>query len=527
MKKVKVRFAPSPTGALHMGGVRTALYNYLFAKKHGGEFILRIEDTDQTRFVPGAERYIIDSLNWCGIIPTGGVGFGSNDSEFRQSDRNKAGLYKKYVDELIADGKAYYAFDAKEDLDAIRENIKLLNSKGTKTREFAYGVFTRSTLRNSLHMTAEMTQKLLDDKVPYVVRLKMPHDENIIFNDIVRGKMSVKSHTIDDKVIWKSDGMPTYHLANVVDDHLMGISHVIRGEEWLPSAPLHVMLYKYLGWEDSMPEFAHLPLIMGPRGKLSKRDGKDLGFPVFPLRWDGDNGYKENGYLPEAFNNMLAFLGWNPGGSEEIFNMDELIEKFSLEKIGKSGAKFDLKKAEWFNQQHMKKVDNSFLANMWYNDYIKVQRPEEFTAWLNTNLRTVVIGNHDTVEATSNTVRMQEYIDAVCGLLKQKVGNVKDFWESGKYFFKAPIADSTLGESTFLTEMIAHLKNDVITHDSARNAFNEAVKSSGEDARNAGMLLRKAVTGMNVGPPIFDVMSLLGLDETKKRLASHIVVITE
>ncbi len=363
-RKVRVRFAPSPTGPLHMGGVRTALYNYLFAKQNNGDFILRIEDTDQNRFVPGAEEYIIEALKWSGIVPNEGVGFGDGPyAPYRQSERKS--VYGKYIEQLISTGKAYYAFDTEEELIGYRLKREALGSA------FAYDSTTRYTLKNSLTLSVQDTTKLIKDKSPYVVRLKVPEDENIILNDIIRGQVIVHSSQLDDKVLFKSDGMPTYHLANVVDDYLMDISHVIRGEEWLPSAPLHVLLYRSFGWENKMPQFAHLPLILKPdgKGKLSKRDGDRLGFPVFPINWKDpvtgeiSSGYKEKGYYSSAFINMLALLGWHPSDDRELFSMEELVKAFSLEKISKSGAKFDPNKTKWFNEQYLRLQPNIEIAN--------------------------------------------------------------------------------------------------------------------------------------------------------------------
>lgn len=527
-RKVRVRFAPSPTGALHMGGVRTALYNYLFAKKHGGDFILRIEDTDKDRFVPGAEEYIVEALKWCGIEPNEGVGFMGthketdqggvdhdipNDLMYRQSYRNSMAVYDPFIKKLLEEGNAYYAFDTKESLDYLRNDIAEKRKAGLKVREFSYGVFTRDNLVNSLRLSEEDVKAKIDSGVPYVVRLKMPKDVEIKFVDLIRGNVSVKSHTIDDKVIFKSDGLPTYHLANVVDDHLMDISHVIRGEEWLPSAPLHIMLYKMLGWEDTMPEFIHLPLIMGPNGKLSKRDGDALGFPVFPLKWtdpktkETSSGYRENGFMPEAFNNMIAFLGWNPGGTEEILSMDEMIDKFSFSKVGKSGAKFDLKKANWFNHQHMKKATNEALAKMWIES------------------GNLVNGAMNECKISSPNIDSFEYLAKVCGLLKEKVSNIHEFWNSGKYFFVTPDPSVGIENTPFLAEVITNVsKDEVFNHDSLRAAFDVSVKESGIDAREAGMILRLAVTGMKVGPPLFDVMELIGKTESLNRIASNVVV---
>ena len=364
MRKVRVRFAPSPTGPLHIGGVRTALYNYLFARQNGGDMILRIEDTDQTRFVPGAEDYIIEALDWLGIKFDEGVHIGGNYGPYRQSDRKP--LYRQYADQLLRDGWAYYAFDRPEALDAKRKEYE------AQKKTFQYDCTTRLSMENSLSLPADEVQRRIDNGEPYVVRFKFPEDMDITVHDLIRGDVTMNSRLLDDKVLFKSDGMPTYHLANIVDDHLMEVSHVIRGEEWLPSAPLHVMLYRAFGWEDTMPQFAHLPLLLKPdgNGKLSKRDGDRLGFPVFPLDWHNpetgeiSSGYRERGYLPEAVVNMLALLGWNPGNDQELMTMDELIKLFSIEHISKSGAKFNVEKAKWFNHEYLQKCSDERIAEM-------------------------------------------------------------------------------------------------------------------------------------------------------------------
>ena len=362
-RRVRVRFAPSPTGPLHIGGVRTALYNYLFAKKHGGDFLLRIEDTDQSRFVAGAENYIVDALSWCGIHIDEGVSAGGSKGPYKQSERKA--IYRQYADQLIESKLAYYAFDTPEELTEMRERMK---SAGIASPQ--YNAITRSGMKNALTLPAEEVRARIDRGDKYVIRIKMPRNEDVKFEDIIRGWVSVNTNNLDDKVLFKSDGMPTYHLANVVDDHLMGITHVIRGEEWLPSAPLPVLLYRSLGWESVMPKFAHLPLILKPdgNGKLSKRDGDRLGFPVFPTNWTNpetgevSSGYRERGYYPEAFNNMLAFLGWNPGTTQELFTMKELISSFSLGRVGRAGAKFDFDKTKWFNQQYLRTRSGDDLA---------------------------------------------------------------------------------------------------------------------------------------------------------------------
>jgi len=379
-RRVRVRFAPSPTGPLHMGGVRTALFNYLFAKKHGGDFLLRIEDTDQTRYVPGAEEYIIEALKWCNIPFDEGVGIGGNCGPYRQSERKP--IYKKYADELIANGWAYYAFDTPEELDAMRKKLE-----EEKSSTLQYDAITRKMMRNSITISKEETEKLLNEGVQYVIRFKMPDNEELKMTDLIRGEVIVNTRTLDDKVLFKSDGMPTYHLANVVDDYLMDISHVIRGEEWLPSMPLHVMLYRAFGWTDKMPQFSHLPLLLKPdgKGKLSKRDGDRLGFPVFPLQWtspEGEisSGYRESGYFADAFVNLLALLGWNSGTEQEIFTKEELVELFSLERVGKSGSKFDPEKAKWFNHQYLRTKSNEELAKLYLPilETKNIQVSEEF-----------------------------------------------------------------------------------------------------------------------------------------------------
>ena len=363
MSDVRVRFAPSPTGPIHIGGVRTALYNYLFAKKHQGKIILRIEDTDQSRFVKGAENYIIESLNWCGIKFDESIIDQGEYGPYRQSDRKE--IYRQYAEKLIEDGNAYYAFDTSEELDQMRNKMK---KAGVPSPQ--YNSITRSNMKNSISLSDDEVKNRLSSDEKYVIRIKMPRNEEVKIHDVIRGWVVVNTNNMDDKVIFKSDGMPTYHLANVVDDYLMKISHVIRGEEWLPSAPLHVLLYRFLGWDKEMPKFAHLPLILKPdgNGKLSKRDGDRLGFPVFPIKWinpengDVSLGYREQGYITEAFINMLSLLGWNPGTTQEIFSMDELIHSFSLDRVGKAGAKFDFDKTKWFNQQYLRAKSKEDLA---------------------------------------------------------------------------------------------------------------------------------------------------------------------
>ena len=410
MSEVRVRFAPSPTGPLHIGGVRTALYNFLFAKKQGGKLILRIEDTDQTRLVEGAEEYLITSLKWCGIEFDESTIHGGEYGPYKQSQRKE--IYLPYAEKLVRDGFAYYAFDTAEELTSMRERMK---AAGVPSPQ--YNGVTRSTMKNSLSLSETEVNKRIKAGVPYVIRIKMPRNEEVKLHDIIRGWVVVNTNNMDDKVIFKSDGMPTYHLANVVDDYTMKISHVIRGEEWLPSAPLHVLLYRYLGWEQEMPIFAHLPLILKPdgNGKLSKRDGDRLGFPVFPTNWINQNtgdislGYREGGYFPEAFINMLAFLGWNPGTSKELFSLEELCQEFSLDRVGKSGAKFDFDKTKWFNQQ-----------------YLRLRSKEQLTQELQIILKENDIQFND------------DYVAIVCEQFKERATFIRDIWEEGKYYFIPP-----------------------------------------------------------------------------------------
>ena len=409
--EVRVRFAPSPTGALHLGGVRTALFNYLFARKNGGKFILRIEDTDQTRFVPGAEEYIIKSLEWIGLDIDESDKQGGEYGPYRQSDRKH--LYREYAEQLVNQGFAYYAFDTPEELDAMRKDLEQ-----KKASVQSYGPATRNNMKNQLTLGQQKTEELLAQGVPYVIRFKMPEDEKLVLHDIIRGEVKADTAILDDKVLFKSDGMPTYHLANIVDDHLMKISHVIRGEEWLPSLPLHYLLYRSFGWTDTMPQFAHLPLILKPdgKGKLSKRDGDRLGFPVFPLNWtdpktgEVSKGYKETGYFPEAFINMMALLGWNPGNTtQEIFSKKELCQLFSLEHVTKSGSKFDPEKNKWFNKQYLEKKPNSELAQYLIED-----------------------ANKDGINIS------QADAEKICGLIKERASFTTELWPSAQYFFIAP-----------------------------------------------------------------------------------------
>ena len=495
---MRVRFAPSPTGALHIGGVRTALFNYLLAKKHGGTFILRIEDTDQNRFVPGAEQYIIDTLKWCGIVPTEGIGFGDgNFAPYRQSERKH--IYKKYADELINKGHAYYAFDTPEELEAMRERLKNDNHQ-------AYDAKSRNTMRNSVTLNAEATEKLISEGTPYVVRLKVPTDEVIEVDDIIRGKISFNTQELDDKVLMKADGMPTYHLANVVDDFEMQITHVIRGEEWLPSAGHHVLLYRVLGWLDVMPQFAHLPLILKPdgKGKLSKRDGAKFGFPVFPIGWQGDTpensfeGFKEKGFYPEAVINFLALLGWSSGTEQEIFSLDELVDLFSLEKIHKAGARFDYDKAKWFNQQYIMRTPNNVLA-------------EQLQAACTEKGYTV----------------SKEYLTGFAGLMKERVVFFNDFLEKGVYFFEeVKTYDKPNLEKRWKGDTRAKF-SDVIRFIETLNfqdapdmehAVKDFITANGLKLGEVFPTLRIALAGTMQGPGIFDMAMLFGKTKTIERL---------
>lgn len=502
-RRVRVRFAPSPTGPLHIGGVRTALYNYLFAKKHGGDFLIRIEDTDQTRYVPGAEDYIIESLKWLGITADEGVGFGPDASggphaPYRQSERKP--MYRQYAMQLIDAGYAYYAFDTAEELDAMRERLKASNV------DSKYDAITRMAMKNSLTLPEDEVKRRLDAGDAYVVRIKLPKKEDVKFHDEIRGWVNINTAQMDDKVLFKSDGMPTYHLANVVDDYLMKISHVIRGEEWLPSAPLHVLLYRYLGWEDVMPKFAHLPLLLKPEGngKLSKRDGDRLGFPVFPLEWKDpftneiSSGYRESGYLPEAVVNLLAFLGWNPGSTQEIFSKEELVQAFSLERVSKSGAKFDVNKAKWFNQQYVRHTADAVLAEALKKDVV-----------------------------AHGLSFSDEYITKVCGLIKEKISFIKELWETGSYFFVEPAAyDETVVAKRWndksplvLQDMIQLVRGNMEFAAATFEAnYNEALTKNGVSNKEFMQLLRVCLSGVAGGPPIFEMAELFGKEVTLQRL---------
>lgn len=498
-RRVRVRFAPSPTGPLHIGGVRTALYNYLFAKKHGGDFYIRVEDTDQTRFVPGAEEYIIESLKWLGISADEGIGFGDGPhAPYRQSERKP--MYKQYAMQLIEAGHAYYAFDTPEDLEAMRERLKASNV------DAKYDAITRSAMKNSLTLSEDEVNSRIENGEAYVIRFKLPRKEEVKFHDEIRGWVNVNTSQMDDKVLYKSDGMPTYHLANVVDDYLMQTSHVIRGEEWLPSAPLHVLLYRALGWEEVMPKFAHLPLLLKPEGngKLSKRDGDRLGFPVFPLQWTDpktgeiSSGYRESGYMPEAVVNLLALLGWNPGNNLELMSLTEMVDLFSLDRVSKHGAKFDQNKAKWFNQQYVRHTDNAVLA---------AELKKE-----------VVAHNLDFSDA---------YITRTCELIKEKISFVKELWSFGEYFFIAPtVYDAGVVEKRWneksplvLQDTIQALRPlEEYSAVTIEAAYNEALTKNGVANKDFMQLLRVCLSGVAGGPPIFEMAELFGKKETIARL---------
>jgi len=506
IQKVRVRFAPSPTGALHIGGVRTALFNFLFARKHGGDFLLRIEDTDQTRFVRNAENYIVESLAWCGLTIDEGIGAKTEGAfgPYRQSERKE--MYKEYAYRLIDSGNAYFAFDTAEELAALR-------TQGEEAKQpFVYNYQSRKSLVNSLTLSAEEVEKRLAANEAFVIRFKMPENFDVELHDLIRGEVHYNTNELDDKVLYKSDGMPTYHLANVVDDYLMKITHVIRGEEWLSSMPLHVLLYKAFGWNAEMPEFAHLPLILKPQGqgKLSKRDGDKFGFPVFPLNWTGDegetaNGYREWGFLPEAFVNMLALLGWNPGTEQEIFTMDELIQAFSLERVGKSGAKFDLEKTKWFNQQWLHKTSSKELAPF---------------------LLPLVEQN-----ACAATL---EYCEKVCDLVKERAVLLPDLWTVSEYFFKAPESyDEKIVKKRWTAEVPGLLEKLCSLFENAQNftsvALEEEVKNFIQtNSLNMGQIfncLRLALVGSGTGAHLFDIVEMIGRDETVKRIRMAIATI--
>lgn len=500
-ENVRVRFAPSPTGPLHIGGVRTALYNYLFAKKNKGSFILRIEDTDQNRYVPGAEEYIIESLKWAGINYDEGPDNGGRFGPYRQSERKD--LYKKYADQLVEEGKAYYAFDTSEELENMRERLK---SEGSSSQQ--YDASTRGSMTNSLTLGEEETGKRLEAGDPFVIRIKIPENRIVTVDDMIRGKVEVQSSQLDDKVLFKSDGMPTYHLANIVDDHLMEITHVIRGEEWLPSAPLHVLLYEFFGWE--APRFAHLPLLLKPdgNGKLSKRDGDRLGFPVFPLQWKDPNtgeissGYRESGYFPEAFVNMLALLGWNPGTEREIFSIHDLVEYFSIDRVGKSGSKFDPEKARWFNHRYLVAKDDEELSQLFKKELDK--------------------RNIDVDEKKLITI---------VGLIKERAEFVTDFWAQSSFFFEAPSGyDEKIVKKRWKAgtpAMMAELKDLILQIQDFRAEVIKPVITKYVEDNDIGMgvvmnNLRLVLVGGGFGPDLMQIAEILGKNEVIRRINAGI-----
>ena len=501
-RKVRVRFAPSPTGPLHIGGVRTALYNYLFAKQHGGDLVLRIEDTDSNRFVPGAEEYILESFRWLGIKFDEGVSFGGNYGPYRQSERRE--IYKKYVKQLLDAGKAYIAFDTPEELEA----------KRTEIENFQYDASTRLSMRNSLAMSADEVSALIESGHQYVVRFKVEPGEKVLVNDIIRGEVTISSSIIDDKVLYKSaDELPTYHLANIVDDHLMEITHVIRGEEWLPSAPLHVLLYRAFGWEETMPQFAHLSLLLKPEGngKLSKRDGDRLGFPVFPLEWNDpksgavSTGFRESDYLPEAVVNFLALLGWNPGDDVEMMSLEELVKKFDLSKCSKAGARFDYKKMVWFNHEYILQKPDSEIAAIFMN----------------------VVKAHG-VDTTL------EHLEEIVSLMKGRVNFVHELWDASSFYFEAPVAydektakkrwkEDSAQKMSELADLLESL--DDFSIENQDKAVHEWIEAKGYGMGDIMNAFRLALVGEGKGPQMFHISGLIGKEETLSRLRRAIAVL--
>jgi glutamyl-tRNA synthetase len=499
-KKVRVRFAPSPTGGLHLGGVRTVLYNYLFARQNGGDFVLRIEDTDQTRFVPGAEEYIFECLKWCGLQPDESSQAGGPYAPYRQSERKQ--LYRQYAELLVQEGKAYYAFDLPQELETMRERFKTAENPSPQ-----YDHNVRMEMRNSLSLTLEETQRLLSDGVPHVIRILMPENETVTFTDMIRGEVSFNTALVDDKVLLKADGMPTYHLAVVVDDYLMKITHAFRGEEWLPSAPVHVLLWKHLGWEQDMPQWAHLPLILKPdgNGKLSKRDGDRLGFPVFAMNWadpksnDLTKGFRELGFLPEAFINMLAMLGWNDGTDQEIFTIDELIQKFSMERVHKGGAKFDFEKAKWFNHEWIKRSEAGKL------------KPEVSNTLAQHNI----------------TVADESKLLKVIDLVKDRCTLLTDFYEQSRFFFQTPQqwdVDAIKpkwneAKQLFFFDVISYLQQTT-TWEAAdlEKGFKDLAAAKQIKPGDVMMPLRIMLVGGKYGPGVFEIATIIGKEETIKRI---------
>ncbi|MBF1429627.1 glutamate--tRNA ligase [Hoylesella nanceiensis] len=501
-RKVRVRFAPSPTGALHIGGVRTALYNYLFARQHGGDFVFRIEDTDSNRFVPGAEEYIIESFRWLGLTFDEGVGLGGEYGPYRQSERRH--IYKKYVDELLENGKAYIAFDTPEELEAKRNEIT----------NFQYDASTRQLMRNSLTMSKEECEKRIADGEQYVVRFKVEPGIDVHVHDLIRGEVVIKSDIIDDKVLYKSaDELPTYHLANIVDDHLMLISHVIRGEEWLPSAPLHVLLYEAFGWQDTMPQFAHLPLLLKPegKGKLSKRDGDRLGFPVFPLEWkdpktgEVSSGFRESGYFPEAVINFLALLGWNPGTEQELFTLEELVNAFDITKCSKSGARFDYQKGIWFNHEYILHKSNEEIAKLFAS----------------------VVANNGVEETL-------ERITLVVSMMKDRVNFVHELWPLCSFFFLPPLEydEKTVkkrwkeNSAQVMTELAGVLESlDDFSIENQEHVVMAWIEEKGYKLGDVMNAFRLVLVGIGKGPGMFDISAFLGKEETLRRIRRAVEVL--
>jgi len=499
MNQVRVRFAPSPTGGLHLGGMRTVLYNYLFARQHSGIFILRIEDTDQTRFVEGAEEYIFNCLEWCGLLPDESTRKEGAYGPYRQSERKQN--YYQYAQQLVDAGFAYYAFDTPEELEDMREKFKTQENPSPQ-----YDHKTRLQMRNSLSLSNEEWMKLMEKETPYVIRIKMPENETVHFKDMIRGDISFDTNLVDDKVLLKADGMPTYHLAVVVDDYLMKITHAFRGEEWLPSAPVHLLLWKYLGWGGQMPQWAHLPLILKPdgNGKLSKRDGDRLGFPVFPMNWTDPKtgelteGFKERGFLPEAFVNMLALLGWSSGSEQELFSLEELIKNFSIERVHKGGAKFDYEKAKWFNHQYIMKTPDEQLTSL---------------------VKPFIVKN------TSAFIE-DAFLIKIISLIKERCHLLADFWEQGNFFFETPTTidlESIKGKwndtkKAFFENWISGFDQLDWSHDTLEQSFNNEMEKAALKKGDVLLPFRIMLVGGKYGPGVFDIATLIGKEETKKRI---------
>jgi len=501
MSSVRVRFAPSPTGGLHLGGVRTALYNYLFARNQGGKFILRVEDTDQSRFVEGAEQYIFDCLEWCGIEPDESPIHGGDFGPYRQSERKASGLYKQYAEELVSKGHAYYAFDTTEALEKMRHDHKTAENPSPQ-----YDHRLRMKMRNSLTLSPNEVKQLLDAGTGHVIRIRMPENEEIVFKDMIRGEIRNQSGLVDDKVLLKADGMPTYHLAVVVDDHLMKITHAFRGEEWLPSAPVHVLLWKYLFGLDKMPQWAHFPLILGPNGKLSKRDGAKYGFPVFAMNWmdpktnELTEGFREKGFLPEAFINLLALLGWHGGTEQELYTKAELIEKFSIDRVHSGGAKFDYEKARWFNHEWIKRMNVESLR-------LKVR---------------------EVFESKGKTEIEENRLDKVIGLVKDRCNLLSDFWEQGHYFFEAPTAydeasvrpkwdEAKAGYFQVFSDRCRELDSWSVVE--IEKLCKDLATEKNIKTGDLQMILRVMLVGSRMGPGVFLIAETIGLDETLRRIA--------